>query len=203
MQELLAFSRGWKQGRCRLAPQRCLTCGRQIVEDIAVLLLERRHDSHHRFHEPGPLWTVGPKTPLAPEDAGPYRSFRRVIGGLYLRVPHEGPQGLTPLEDLPAGAFGLGAPTGLARLQQPLHLPSDWLHVGPQAGRRQRTIPDTVPPMKHLAGLDAQGLADLGRAPTPRDHRFNVPQQMRPTELPAPRGVPGVSTPAVRHQPAP
>jgi hypothetical protein len=44
MQELLVLSEGWKQGRCGLATPRCLTRGRQIVEDIAVLLLERRHD---------------------------------------------------------------------------------------------------------------------------------------------------------------
>jgi hypothetical protein len=36
--------RGLEARTCGLATPRCLTRGRQIVEDIAVLLLERRHD---------------------------------------------------------------------------------------------------------------------------------------------------------------
>jgi hypothetical protein len=38
--ELLELARGGKQGRAALAPQRGFTGGRQIVEDIAVLVSE-------------------------------------------------------------------------------------------------------------------------------------------------------------------
>jgi hypothetical protein len=48
----------------------------------------------------------------------------------------ERPQRLAPLQDLAAGPFGLGCTTSLAGLQQPLNLPPDWLHVGPEAGVR-------------------------------------------------------------------
>ncbi len=64
MQALLALSGEWKQGRCGLATPCCFTRGRQIVEDIAVLLRERSHYRHYRFDEPGPLRIWVPKLPL-------------------------------------------------------------------------------------------------------------------------------------------
>jgi hypothetical protein len=150
-----------------------------------VQLLERRHDGQHRFNKAGSLGTVSPKAPLAPEDARPYSSLRRVVRGLHPLMAHARPQRLAQLQDFPAGAFGLGDTTGLAHLQPPLHLPPAGLPVGPEAG------------------LSSQGLSDLSRAPTPRDQRFDSAQQLCSTELPAPGGVPGVPPPALRHQPPP
>lgn len=196
-------SGGWKPGRCELATERCRTCGRQIVEDMPLLVLERCHDGHHRFDKARPLWAVGPKASLAPEDAGPDRCLCGVLRGVHPLMAYERPQGPAPLEDLPTGAFGLGNTTGLADLQQPLHLLADRLHGGSEAGRRQCLVPDVVPPLQHLAGLPSQGHADLGRAPPPHHHRFEVPPQVRPTQLAAPWGVPAIRTPAIRHQPPP
>ena len=50
----------------------------------------------------------------------------------------------------------------------------------------QRPVADPMPPVEHLTGLRPQGLADLLGASTALDHGFDVPQQMRPTELPPP-----------------
>ena len=57
--------------------------------------------------------------------------------------------------------------------------------------------------MEHPAGLRLQGFPDLLRAPPAPDHGFDVPQQMRPAQLPPPGGIPVVGAPAIRHQPAP
>ena len=56
--------------------------------------------------------------------------------------------------------------------------------------------------MEHLSGLLPQALANLLRPSPTLDHGFKVPQQMRPAELPPPGGIPGVRTPAIRHQDA-
>ena len=59
-----------------------------------------------------------------------------------------------------------------------------------------------MPPVKHLSGLLPQALANLLRPSSTLDHRFKVPQQMRPADLPPPGGIPRVGTPAIRHQDA-
>src|SRR5262249_2844617 len=54
--------------------------------------------------------------------------------------------------------------------------------------------------LQHLPGLLPQPLPNrLRRSPT-LDHGFKVPQQMRPTDLPPPRGIPRIGAPAVRDQ---
>ena len=86
-----------------------------------MLLLQRGHHRHHRFDKAGAFRALGPKAPLAPEDPWPNRPLGGVVRGLHPVVPHERPQGLPQLEQLPAGALRLGHPTRLARFQQPLH----------------------------------------------------------------------------------
>lgn len=48
--------------------------GRQIVEDISMLLLGGRANSHHRFHKLGTLRAIGPKPALAPEHTSEQRN---------------------------------------------------------------------------------------------------------------------------------
>jgi hypothetical protein len=50
--------------------QRCLARGRQIVKDMATLLLERGDDGHDRFDKPRALCTLRPEAAFAPE--GPW-----------------------------------------------------------------------------------------------------------------------------------
>src|SRR5262249_60579175 len=121
------------------------------------------------FNDPGPLGTLGAKTPFAPQLPRPNRPLRRIVRGLHPFMAHKCPQGLTQLEDLPTGAFGLGDATALAHLQQALYLPSDGLHVGPETGVCQRAVPDPMPPVEHLAGLTSQALPNLRRASAARD----------------------------------
>jgi hypothetical protein len=136
-------------------------------------------------------------------------THRSILRAVPHRQPPRWPDGppqhqrLTPLEDLPAGPGGLWRAAGLAGRQQSLVLPSDRLHGGLEAGMRQRAVPAAVPPVEHLAGLGLQGLSDLGRAPAALDHGFNVAQQMRPTQLPSPRRIPGGSAPSIGHQSPP
>ncbi len=69
VQALFKRDRCGPQGRGRLPAQRCLARGCQRVEDMPMRRLERGDDGHHRFHNPGALWAVGPKAALAPEHA--------------------------------------------------------------------------------------------------------------------------------------
>jgi hypothetical protein len=67
--DLCKYSRYWQQRWGSLPVQRCLTRRCHIVEDIAMLQLERSHDGHHRFYKLGAFWVMGPKAALAPEHA--------------------------------------------------------------------------------------------------------------------------------------
>ena len=168
-----------------------------------MLLLQRGHHRHHRFDKARPVRALRPKAPLAPEDPRPNRALGGVVRGLHPFVPHECPQGLPQLAQLPAGALGLGHPTRLTRFQQPLHCLPHGPHVAGKSRVGQGPLPDPMPPLEHLPGLRAQGLANLpGTAPA-FDHGFDVPQQMCPAHLPSPGRVPGVGAPAIGHQPPP
>src|SRR5215207_6660584 len=111
---MLKVTWGWQQGRGWLALQCCLTRRRQIAEDMPVLLLERCHHRHHGLNNTRTVGTLCPKTAFAPEDPWTDRPLCRIVRRLNLGVAHERPQRLAPLEQLSAGSFGLGHPTGLA-----------------------------------------------------------------------------------------
>ena len=70
MQELDEMIRGWQQRRCGVAAPRRLIRSSQIIEDMTVLLCERGHHRHHRFHqrEPSGLWV--PTLPLRQRTPG-------------------------------------------------------------------------------------------------------------------------------------
>src|SRR5512132_134322 len=170
---------------------------------MAVLLLERGHHGHQRFDEPGAVRAVRPKAALAPEHPGTNGPLRRVIRRFHSWMSHERPQRLAPLEDLATHALGLGHTTRLPRFEPPLHFLPDRPHIAGKTGMRQRALTHPMPPMEHLAGLRSQGLPDDLRLATPHDHGLNIPQQMRPTQLPPPRGIPAIPTPAIGDQPPP
>jgi len=76
--DLVELVRDGKPGRYGRAAQCRLARGRQIVEDVTVLLLQRGHDGHHGLHKPGAFWAVSPKAAFAPEHAGPDGTFGRI-----------------------------------------------------------------------------------------------------------------------------
>jgi hypothetical protein len=125
---------GWKPGRSRLSPQRCLTGSADRVADVAMLLLQRGDDWPQHFDNAGTCRTLGPTAARAPEAPWPNRPRGGSGRGLHPCVTHARPQGLPPLQELPVGALRLGHPTGLARCQPPLHVASDGPHL-PGTGR--------------------------------------------------------------------
>src|SRR5215211_5263469 len=161
--ELFEVSRGGKQGGRGLAAESRLTRGCHIVEDMEVLLLEGRHDGHHRFGKAGALRTVGAKAPFAPEDAGTNRPFGRIVGRFHPLYAHGRPQGLPQREDLAAHPFGLRNATGLPSFEQPLHLPPDGAHVDSEAGGFEGAVTHPMPPVEHLSSRYAQGPPEISR----------------------------------------
>ena len=168
-----------------------------------MLLCERGHPRHHRVYTPGALRAVGPKAALAPAHAGAHGPLGHMVGRLPPCMPHERPQGLPPLEDLPTWPFRLRDATGVSRFEPPLYRTSDGPHLAGETRLRQRPLADPRPPVTQLTHLGPQGFPHgLGWSAT-RTHGLDIPPQMRPAELSTPRGLPVVRTPALRDQPSP
>src|SRR5688572_18246280 len=91
--------------------------GGEVLQDIALLLLQRRHHRHHACDKARALLTLSPKTALAPQHAWTERSLCRVVRRFDAVDLHEGPQRLASLQNLLAGPFGLGHPTLPPRFQ--------------------------------------------------------------------------------------
>jgi hypothetical protein len=199
------FDRGRhrQQGRGRLAAPRRLPCGCPIVEDVARLVLARGHHRHHRFHKPGALRAVAPKAALAPAHAAANGPLGRMAGRLHLCLPHERPQGLPPLADLPTRPFRLRDAPGLPRVEPPLSLTANG---PPRAGAtrvRQCPLADPRLPVKPLTPLGPHGCPHRVGGSTPLNPGLAIPPQMRPAARSTPGGIPGVRTPALRDQPSP
>jgi hypothetical protein len=73
--------RGWQEGRRGLVAQRGLARGDDIIQDIPVLRLERRHRGHHRFDNAGAYRALGPKAAFAPEHPGTDRTSAALFVG--------------------------------------------------------------------------------------------------------------------------
>ena len=80
----------------------------EVIQDIALLLLQRRHHRHHALDKARAVLTLGAKAALAPLHTRTDRAFGRMVRGLHPFNLHEGPQRLAALENLPAGPFGEG-----------------------------------------------------------------------------------------------
>jgi hypothetical protein len=129
-----------------------LTPGRQMVEEVRALLLERGHDGHHGLDNPDSAAFYVSKLLFR------YRTPRRMTCSAPLFVvPSLGgtQRSSTPdhLEDLPTDPFGFGHATGLVDFQQPLHLLPDGPYVGSEGGMRKHASPARVPPGVYLAHL--------------------------------------------------
>jgi hypothetical protein len=71
----------WRQGRGRLAPERC-RCGSGDIGEAMVGLLRHGRHRHQRLHHAGARRALGPNAPLAPEDTRPNRPLGGGSAGL-------------------------------------------------------------------------------------------------------------------------
>src|SRR5215467_13611117 len=110
-----------EQRRSRFPPERCVTGGSEIREDIALLLFQRRHHRQHTFDETGADRTLCATAPLTPQHTGADRPLSRIIGRLDASNWHERPQCLAALEDVPTRPGSLGHPAATPRIQEPFH----------------------------------------------------------------------------------
>jgi hypothetical protein len=90
---------------------------REVRQDIALLLLQRRHHRQHVCDKARALFTLRAKTALAPQHAWTERALCRVVRRFDAVDLPEGPPRLAPLHNLLAGPFGLGPPPGLPASQ--------------------------------------------------------------------------------------
>lgn len=97
----------------------------------------------------------------------------------------------------PTDALGLRGVTRAASFEPLFDLPTQRAPNAPKARPLQWPIADAMPPGKPLTPMALQGLPDFLGASTASAHRFNVPQQMRPTELTPPPWIPVVCIPAI------
>src|SRR5688572_21890241 len=124
--------------------------GREVIQDVAVLLLQRRYYRHHAFDKARARFALGTETTLAPLHTRTDRALSRIVRGLDAFNLHEGPQGFATLEKLAAGPLGLGDPTLATRFQETLHLAAKRRHVGAKRRTLQGAISHPMPPRKHL-----------------------------------------------------
>jgi hypothetical protein len=66
-------------------------CGDEVIQDVAVLLLERRHHCHHTLNKMRACRALCAKAAFAPLHTRTDRPFSRIIGGLNAFDLHEGP----------------------------------------------------------------------------------------------------------------
>src|ERR687893_2405454 len=123
--------------------------GDEVIQDVAVLLLERRHHRHHTLNKASACRALRAKAAFAPWHAWMDRPFRRIVGGLNAFDLHEGPQRLTALQNLPTRSFGFGYPTLAPGFEEPLDIPSKRRHIGTKRRSLQGAFAHPVPPRKH------------------------------------------------------
>ncbi len=91
--------------------------GSEVCQNVALLLLQRRHHGHHALNKARAFRALCAKAALAPLHTRTDRPLRRVIGGFDTLDLHEGPQRLVTLQKLTACPFGFGHTTLAARFQ--------------------------------------------------------------------------------------
>src|SRR5688572_17399913 len=127
--------------------------GCEVTQDVAVLLLQRRHHRHHAFDKARAAFTLGTETALAPLHTRTNRALRRIVRGLHPFDLHKGPQGLATLENLAARPFGFGHPTLATGFEEALDLAAKRCHIGAKRRALQGALAYPMPPRKHLVGL--------------------------------------------------
>jgi hypothetical protein len=187
-----------EQRRRRFPTESCCTRGGEIRQDMALLLLQRRHHGQPACDQTGAGRTLRASTPLAPEHPGTERPLGRMIGRLDAGNLHECPQGLASLEEVATRSRCFGPPAAPPRFQEPFDLSAPRRHGGPQRGAAQGALAHPRPPGPHLMGLRQQGLTHLLCAAPAGAPCFAIPAQRRPAPLPPPPWLPGGGTVAVR-----
>ena len=82
-------------------------CGRDKLEDVALLQPQAGHDGEHALDEGASALALGAKARPAPDDRGSNRALGGVVGGLDARDADERPERRLDLEDLRAHAGNL------------------------------------------------------------------------------------------------
>ena len=165
----------------------------RYCQDVALLLLQRRHHRHQAFDKAGAGCTLRAKAALAPEHTGTDRPLCRIVGRLDTGDLHECPQGLTPLQNVPACPFGLRPHRSDCPLPRAARLP------GAAASCKSETLSVARCPSRtrchHVniwCACASKASPIFSEAPTTVSHRFEIPQQMRPAQLAPPHRVPVV-----------
>ncbi len=144
-----------------------LTGGREIFEDVTLLLRQGVAHREHAFDEAAALGAVGAEAGVAPQDAKPKVSLGRVVRRLDGTVPsRECPQSRLDVEQIAAGGRRLGIGKLLAIPQLKTNLRAQFTDVHLEAGMLQGAVADSIPPGKHLIGVLQQLLTGCGRLAT-------------------------------------
>lgn len=120
-----------------------LTRGGKGLQDIALLLLQRRHDSHHQCNKAGALVARRAKTAFPPQHPRTNCPLGSIRCRFHPCKMHERPQRLTPLQQFAAHAFGLRHPApapntvGATALGSSCRHSSVW-HQDPRTHRAQQ-----------------------------------------------------------------
>src|SRR5918999_3502892 len=174
--------------------------GNEVIQDVALLLLQRRHHCHHALDKTRAVFALRAKATFAPLHTRTDGALSHIVGRLNALNLHERPQGLAALENLAAHPFGFGYPTLATDFEEALDLAAKRCPIGAKRRSLQGAFAHPMPPLKHLVCLLKQGLANLLGEPPTASNRFKIPQQMRPAQLTPPHRIPVVSTVAVGHQ---
>ena len=146
----------------RIAVERGDAGLRDVVDDVAVLLLERGGDREDAFDEATAGGAVGAPAPFAPEDRRPQRALRGVVRRVDLGHVHEGPASRRHGEEIATGGGrGRGPAPGTAAeptVDAPLQRPPGRLELraAPFAGTT-REIPTPYTFFRDACGEDGSG----------------------------------------------
>ncbi len=156
-----------------------LTGGREIVEDVTLLLTQGVTHREHSLDEAAALGAVGAEAGVAPQDPKPKASLGRVVGRLDGTVrAGEGPQGRLDGEQIAAGGRRLGIGKLLTIPQLITNLRAQLADIHLEAGTLQGAVADSMPPGKHLIGVLQQLLTGCGRLASARREVLKCASQM-------------------------
>src|SRR5918992_6282603 len=148
--------------------------GNEVIQDVALLLLERRHHCHHALDKTRAVFALRAKATFAPLHTRTDSALSHIVGGLNALNLHERPQGLAALQNLPTRPFGFGHPALATGFEEPLDLPSKRRHIGAKRRSLQGAFAHPMPPRKHLVRLPKQGIADLLGESSTASNRFEI-----------------------------
>src|SRR5918999_54171 len=96
--------------------------GNEVIQDVALLLLQRRHHCHHALDKTRAVFALRAKATFAPLHTRTDGALSHIVGRLNALNLHERPQCLAALENLAAHPFGFGYPTLATDFEEALDL---------------------------------------------------------------------------------